>query len=220
MDLRALDGRTALDLARYASLAGASQPADGGAAWSPPDRLPVETRLRAFELPWDGTGQSSVPQRYAAVSAPAGRWGGAMLYRESADTLVPIGHSGPQRAVGGILAEALPPSPGLRFDATARVRVRLDDYEAALEPAGLDAIARGSNRLLIGGEIVQFAQCQLEGNGIWQLCGLLRGRGGTEIEAQSLEIGGDGKILQVDKDVNPSMAGQDLVADLRALGVS
>ncbi len=33
-------------------------------------------------------------------------------------------------------------------------------------------------------------------------------------------IGGDGKILKVDKDVNPSMAGQDLVADLRALGVS
>jgi hypothetical protein len=172
-----------LDLARYAPAAGASQPADGGAAWSPPDRLPVETRLRAFELPWDGTGQSSVPQRYAAVSAPAGRWGGAMLYRESADTLMPIGRSGPQRAVGGILAEALPPSPGLRFEATAQVRVRLDDYEAALQPAGLDAIARGSNRLLIGGEIVQFAQCEPEGNGIWQLCGLLRGRGGTEIEA-------------------------------------
>ena len=32
-------------------------------------------------------------------------------------------------------------------------------------------------------------------------------------------IGGDGKILKVDKEVNPSMAGQDLVADLQALGV-
>ena len=30
---------------------------------------------------------------------------------------------------------------------------------------------------------------------------------------------GDGKILKVDKEVNPSMAGQDLVADLQALGV-
>ena len=32
-------------------------------------------------------------------------------------------------------------------------------------------------------------------------------------------IGGDGKILKVDKEVNPSMAGQDLVADLRELEV-
>ncbi len=32
-------------------------------------------------------------------------------------------------------------------------------------------------------------------------------------------IGGDRKILKVDTEVNPSMAGQDLVADLRELGV-
>jgi len=33
-------------------------------------------------------------------------------------------------------------------------------------------------------------------------------------------IGGDGKILKVDRDVTPSSAGQDLVADLKELGVS
>ena len=32
-------------------------------------------------------------------------------------------------------------------------------------------------------------------------------------------IGGDGKILKVDRDVSPASAGQDLVADLRELGV-
>ena len=32
-------------------------------------------------------------------------------------------------------------------------------------------------------------------------------------------IGGDGKILKIDKEVTPSAAGQDLVADLKALGV-
>ena len=32
-------------------------------------------------------------------------------------------------------------------------------------------------------------------------------------------IGGDGKILKVDAEVSPSTAGQDLVADLRELGV-
>ena len=33
-------------------------------------------------------------------------------------------------------------------------------------------------------------------------------------------IGADGTILRVDKDVNPSRAGQDLVADLTELGVA
>ena len=33
-------------------------------------------------------------------------------------------------------------------------------------------------------------------------------------------IGGDGKILKVDKQVSPSSAGLDLVADLRELGVN
>ncbi len=33
-------------------------------------------------------------------------------------------------------------------------------------------------------------------------------------------IGGDGKILKVDKEVSPSSAGLDLVADLQELGVN
>ena len=33
-------------------------------------------------------------------------------------------------------------------------------------------------------------------------------------------IGADGKILKVDKEVSPSSAGADLVADLTALGVA
>ena len=32
-------------------------------------------------------------------------------------------------------------------------------------------------------------------------------------------IGGDGRILKIDKEVTPASAGQDLVADLRELGV-
>ena len=32
-------------------------------------------------------------------------------------------------------------------------------------------------------------------------------------------IGGDGKILKVDKEVSPASAGQDLVTDLQELGV-
>jgi|TARA_Y100000758_G_scaffold111107_1_gene77816 peroxiredoxin Q/BCP len=32
-------------------------------------------------------------------------------------------------------------------------------------------------------------------------------------------IGGDGKILKIDKEVNPSTAGQDLVAHMASLGI-
>jgi len=172
-----------LELARHVAPRMASPPADGGMAWSPPDRLAVESLLRVFELPWDGTGSPGTPQRYAAVGAPTGRWSGAALYRETGGALVPMGTTGPVRAVGGKLAEAVDASSGLRFEASARLRVALDDHDAGLEPATLDAIARGANRLLVGGEIIQFVQCEAEGNGIWLLTGLLRGRGGTEIEA-------------------------------------
>ena len=43
--------------------------------------------------------------------------------------------------------------------------------------------------------------------------------GGTLPFRWTFIIGGDGKILKVDKEVNPSSAGQDLVADLQELGV-
>jgi hypothetical protein len=71
----------------------------------------------------------------------------------------------------------------LRFEGSASIQVALEDREAELEPATPNAIARGDNRLLVGSEIVQFAQAQPVGDGVWELTGLLRGRGGTEIEA-------------------------------------
>ncbi len=201
-----------LELARYAEPTVSGQAADGGTSWSPPDRLPVPTSLRAFELPWDGMGSNSAPQRYAAVGAPTGRWAGASLYRDSGGTLLPIGSAGPIRAVGGRLLAALGPSNGLRFEPSATVPIGLEDHEAELEPATLDAIARGANRLLIGNEIIQFARCEPEGSGIWRLSGLLRGRGGTEIEAMAGHAQGtpatllDDRLVQLPADLDPGGA--------------
>ena len=44
--------------------------------------------------------------------------------------------------------------------------------------------------------------------------------GGTLPFRWTFIIGGDGKILKVDREVSPSSAGQDLVAHLQALGVN
>ena len=70
------------------------------------------------------------------------------------------------------------------------MQVALEDHEAELEPATPHAIARGANRLLVGSEIVQFAQAQPVGEGVWELTGLLRGRGGNEIEALAGHVPG------------------------------
>lgn len=172
-----------LQLARHVQPGASDQPADAGAGWSPHDRLAVGTSLRAFELPWDGSGTSGAVQRFAAVSAPAGRWAGAALYRIESGALVPLAQSGRSRAVGGWLVEELAPDPGLRFDRSASVRIALENSDAELDNVSLGDMANGANRLLIGDEILQFAQAEAAGGGMWRLTGLLRGRGGTEIEA-------------------------------------
>ncbi len=122
-------------------------------------------------------------RRYAAVGAASGRWSGATLYAEAGGTLTPIGAGAGRRAVGGVLAAPLGSSRGLRFEAAATLMLALEDEEAALEPARVEAIALGANRLLVGGELLQFAAAEPLGYGLWSLKGLLRGRGGTEAEA-------------------------------------
>ena len=172
-----------LDLQRHATATPVAAAADSGAAWDPPDRQAVGSLLRAFELPWDGTGPDGQPQRFAAVGAPDGRWAGAALYHLRDGALIPLGESGPDRAVGGRLLEPLPPSRGLRFEPAAGLHLRLDHEAPTFEPATTTALAQGANRFLVGEEIIQFARCEALGEGEWRLFGLLRGRGGTEHHA-------------------------------------
>ena len=172
-----------LDLQRHATATPVAAAADSGAAWDPPDRQAVGSLLRAFELPWDGTGPDGQPQRFAAVGALDGRWAGAALYHLRDGALIPLGESGPDRAVGGRLLEPLAPSRGLRFEPAAGLHLRLDHEAPTFEPATTTALAQGANRLLVGGEIIQFARCEALGEGEWRLFGLLRGRGGTEHHA-------------------------------------
>jgi hypothetical protein len=47
----------------------------------------------------------------------------------------------------------------------------------------IEGLSIGANRLLVGGEVIQFAHAEAIGVRQWRLHGLLRGRGGTEAEA-------------------------------------
>lgn len=184
------EGGIELELRRFASYSAAEATSDPGRAWSPRDRAPGETSLRAFELPWDGSGSPDEARIFAAVFATSGYWPGANLYVSKAGSLTHIGNSGPERPVVGELAEGLLPSSALYLEAQASLRLTLEDPDAALGSTDLVGLAGGANRLLVGDEIVQFLTAEQTSPTEWRLAGLLRGRGGTETVAQQLHPAG------------------------------
>lgn len=203
-----------LELVRHVPQSASTHTADAGSGWLPPDREAVGSSLRVIELPWDGVGSSGTVQRFAAVGAATGRWPGASLYAVEGDALAPIGATDGARAVSGILAEPLGPSSGLRLEAAATLVLALDNHDAQLEPATTGALARGANRLLVGNEIIQFAEAQPQGDGTWLLTGLLRARGGTENAAMAGHAAGTAATLLDDRllEVPASATGTEFAA--------
>lgn len=193
------DGGVELDLSRSGETVAVASAGDGGTAWRPADRLPAQTHLQAFELPWDGSGSADVVRIHCAMGAGDGRWAGAALYAETGGALVPIGSSGVRRAIGGALLAPLAASPALMFEPSAQIELACDWSEAALATVDGAALAAGANRLLVGGEIVQFMIAEPLGAGRWRLSGLLRGRGGTEAEARDGHAVGTPTVLLDDR---------------------
>jgi len=169
-----------LELVRHIPRTLADQPASPGTPWLPPDRLPGATLFEAFELPWDGRSIQQSGTVFAALAAQEGRWSGATIYADRGGALVPLATAGPARAVMGTLLAPLDPSPSLLLEDRAQLSVRLADPDMALAPTTRTGIANGENRLLVGGEILQFRDAVEPSPGEWILTGLLRGRGGTE----------------------------------------
>ncbi|WP_100260220.1 GTA baseplate fiber-binding domain-containing protein [Qipengyuania seohaensis] len=188
-----------LQLARYRSGAAGAQPADSGDPWRPLDRLGAETSLRVFELPWDGTGSASERVAFAAIGASSGRWSGARLFTQIAGGLDDTGLSATRRAANGKLHTPLPPSSGLRFESASQCEVVLEDAAQRLRDTDIEGIASGANRILIGTEIIQFLSSVSLGGGRWRLTGLLRGRGGTELDASAGHQPGSDVTLLDDK---------------------
>lgn len=170
---------------RHAPGAIDAPPGEAGDPGLPPDTAAWPTTLRAFELPWDGRGDSSTPAVFAAASAGGASWRGAALYVERQGVLEPLGTTGRTRSLMGKLAAPLPPSPALILERQAALTLDLVAGDLALASADAEGLAAGANRLLVGGEIVQFAHAVREGDHRWRLEGLLRGRGGTEAVAQA-----------------------------------
>lgn len=178
-------GGLELELVRSSHLSGAPGVADPGTPWHPVDRPAAPSVLHAFELPWDGAGASGAARLHLAVGSGPGRWAGAALYVERGGALVPIWTTERQAAVTGVLAASLAGSPALMFEPGAAVEVDCDNATADLVTVDGPSLAAGANRLLIGGEIVQFLTAEKLAERRWRLTGLLRGRGASEEEARA-----------------------------------
>ena len=145
------------------------------------DLAVTPTAIYAFELPWDGNGSPDTTAIYAAISSSGAGWKGAAVYVDPGDgTWSQLGTSGRARATLGTTTTLLPSGSVALFDRNSTVTVQLIGTDMALTDATPHQMAQGTNRALVGGEIIQFGKATALGAGLWQLGQLLRGRGGTE----------------------------------------
>ncbi|WP_095012179.1 phage tail protein [Tsuneonella mangrovi] len=200
-----------LGLVRQQPLAG-PQPAstDPGALPAPADSEAAPTVMQVFETPAWTALSSDQPLMFAATSATSSGWNGAALYLDRNGSLIPLGASGRRPAAIGDLATSLPPSQAVRFEPDASLKVTLCSSDLALASSDLGGLAFGANRVLVGGEVLQYAIAENLGNAVWRLTGLLRGRGGTELAAFAGHPAGeefallDGRLNPLDGSIVPS----------------
>lgn len=208
-----------LELTRRDPLAASVTAGDPGFSPPPADTSPGATVLAFYELPMAGLG-SDQPALFAAATPVEGRWAGAALYIDRAGELIPVGRTGREAAAVGALGAALAPSPGLLFERDAALIVTLDGASEGFAPASLAALAQGANRLLVGGEVLQFALAEPIGAVAWRLSGLLRARGATEAAALAGHPAGTRVVLLDDAPValDPALVAADGSATLAAIG--
>lgn len=155
---------------------------DPGRINQPSDAAPGETRIVAFELPFDpAVAGPDTPRPCAAVCGTGAGWSGAALYADHGDgQMHALGSSGRMKATVGTVSSALAPANPLLLDRISRLVVTLADPMAQLVSTDMAGLAGGANLALIGTEIVQFLDAAPMGEGQWCIAGFLRGRGGTE----------------------------------------
>ncbi len=174
------DRGIALELERLAPVGGTPRPSDPGENIAPVDLIIPPTHLLALEMPPPIGSNPSEPLVVAAASAANPAWRGATLFAVQGSALVELGTTGSRRAVTGRLVAPLAPSPGLLLEPQATAEIMLHAGDLNLSDTDIQGLAAGSNRLMVGDELLQFLEAEPFGGGQWRLSGLLRGRGGTE----------------------------------------
>lgn len=190
-----LERGVALELERLPPSGGTPSAGDPGENLAPTD-LPIPvTSLAVFEVPPEAGANPAQPLIFAAASAVNSAWRGAALYAVQGTALVDLGTTGSLRAVIGVLEAPLGASSAVLFEPGTEAIVMLVAEDLDLLDTDRDGLAAGANRMLIGGELVQFLRAEPLGGGRWRLLGLLRGRGGTEPAAALGHAAGTPAVL-------------------------
>lgn len=209
-----------LGLERVAPVASMDGNSDSGRGNTAVDQAVSPTNLVAYEVPWDGQGSGDSTIVQAAASSSGSGWTGAALYAaDGAGNLTWVAASGRRRSIIGVAASVLASASPLLIDRQSQVTVRLTGTDMALTGASADQLAAGANRALLGTEIIQFAHATALGSGVWQLSGLMRGRGGTE-SATGAHVAGEAFVLL---DAGPVTVDSSLLhgaTTLAAIGVA
>lgn len=189
------DRGVALELERLAPTIAPARTADAGASLAPPDLIVPTSQLAALEVPPDGSADPAKPLIFAAASGANRAWRGAALYAVQGSALIDLGTTGKQRAVMGHLAEPLEGSLALMFEPRGEAVVALAADDLSLFDTDMGGLVAGANRMLVGGELIQFMRAVPLGAARWRLSGLLRGRAGTEPAAMAGHPAGTGAVL-------------------------
>lgn len=143
---------------------------------------PSATRCELLDIPaLPGDAPTEARLRVAACGISSG-WQGANILRLSdfGDTVVAdVASPSVMGTVIGILGNGTPQ----RIDHQHMLEVSLLG-DATLSSVTVDAMLGGANVALVGNEIIQFANAESLGEGIYRLSTLLRGRLGTEQHCQ------------------------------------
>ncbi|EAQ28351.1 hypothetical protein NAP1_12168 [Erythrobacter sp. NAP1] len=211
-----------LGLERLAPVLPETLSSDAGAANIPADLIATPSLLWAFELPPENGSSPTNPIVMAAASSSGAGWRGSALYAERAGTLEEIGVSAKDRAVAGELSAPVGASSGALLEPNAHLDVALAADDLAFDDTDVTGLAMGANRLLVGGEIIQFLSAQRLTETQWRLQGLLRARAGTEDVASEGHAAGtlvvllDHRLTTIDPTLVEPGAGSRIAAIGRA----
>jgi len=183
----------------------------------PPAIGPVQVRL--LDLP-SLNGEEPVVLTHAAIFAEP--WPGPVaIWRSRDGSSYELAASAAAPAIIGKTLDPLPRGPLGCFDDAHRVRVQL--LGGALASVSDQALLGGANLAALrrpdgACEIIQFANAELVGDGVYELSRLLRGQGGSEwVMADVLEEGASFVLL--DRQVVPIARGLDMLGRPLALRI-
>jgi hypothetical protein len=148
------------------------------------------TLLWLFDLPLlrDSDSNPSGSGFYAAISSIAAGWPGGVLFQSSDNAeFTQIDSEDVPASFGSALNALPPPASPWVWDTVNSLYINL--VTGALAGASDLSILNGANVLIVGGEVIQFADAVQNEDGSWTVSRLLRGRRGTEAACTGHAVG-------------------------------